>query len=194
MFPTRSSLTSSGFTPDRSTAALPSSTALFGPMQMSKRSLLLSTGRGSSACWNESQPIRPGGGKPSGVTIISAMTTYTQPGRLSRPKRRRLSSKCAYQQKSDGTRRRAPWAFLPQTTISPKATLTFLACYKSRPPVFERSGAKFKSIVSSRSALSQSLGGSAGPQIDHKSGWSTDWYVRRSAARSRSCRPNSCIG
>ena len=50
------------------------------PMQMSKRSLLLSTGRGSSACWNESQPIRPGGGKPSGVTIISAMTTYTQAG------------------------------------------------------------------------------------------------------------------
>jgi hypothetical protein len=28
-------------------------------------------------------PFRPGGGKPSGVTI-SAMTTYTQSGRLSR--------------------------------------------------------------------------------------------------------------
>src|ERR1700738_4889562 len=47
------------------------------------------------------------------------------------------------------------------------------------------SGARFKSLVSSRSALSQSLQGSAGPQIDHKSWWSLDLYVRRSAARSR---------
>jgi multiple sugar transport system ATP-binding protein len=37
------------------------------------------------------------------------------------------------------------------------------------------------------------LDGSTGPQIDHKSWWSTDWYVRRSAERSRLCRPNSCI-
>jgi hypothetical protein len=54
-------------------------------------------------------------------------------------------------------------------------------------------GAKFNSPVFSRSALSQSLEGSAGPLIDHKSWWSTDSYVRQSAARSRSCRPNSCI-
>ena len=52
---------------------------------------------------------------------------------------------------------------------------------------------KFKSLVSSRSALSRSLEGSTGPRIDHKSWWSTGSYVRRSAARSRWCRPNSCI-
>ena len=70
----------------------------------------------------------------------------------------------------------------------------YLVCeFTTCPPVLERPGAKFKSLVSSRSALSQSLQGSAGPQIDHKSGWSTDWYGRRSAARSRLCRPNSCI-
>jgi hypothetical protein len=52
---------------------------------------------------------------------------------------------------------------------------------------------KFKSLVSCRSALFQSLEGLTGPLIDHKSWWSPDWYVRRSAARSRLCRPNSCI-
>ena len=52
---------------------------------------------------------------------------------------------------------------------------------------------EFKSPVSSRSALSQSLEGSANPQIDHKSWWSPDLCVRRSVARSRLCRPNSCI-
>jgi hypothetical protein len=34
---------------------------------------------------------------------------------------------------------------------------------------------------------SQPLEGSAGLRIDHKSWWLTDWYVRRSAARSRWC-------
>jgi hypothetical protein len=53
--------------------------------------------------------------------------------------------------------------------------------------------AKFKSRVSYRSALSQSLEGSAGPLIDHKSWWLTGLYARRSAERSRLCRPNSCI-
>jgi hypothetical protein len=55
------------------------------------------------------------------------------------------------------------------------------------------SGREFKSLVSCRSALSQSLRRSVGPQIDHKSWWSTDWYVRRFAARSRLYRQNSCI-
>jgi hypothetical protein len=67
-----------------------------------------------------------------------------------------------------------------------------IATFWGQCSVKKGSGAKFKSPVSSRSALSQSLEGSVGPQIDHKSWWSTDWYVRRSAARSRWCRPNSC--
>jgi hypothetical protein len=46
---------------------------------------------------------------------------------------------------------------------------------------------KLKSRVSFRSALSQSFEGLAGSQIDHKFWWSTNWYVRRSAARSRLC-------
>jgi hypothetical protein len=48
-------------------------------------------------------------------------------------------------------------------------------------------------LVFSRSELSLSLQGSTGLRIDHKSWWSPDSYVRQSAARSRWCRPNSCI-
>src|SRR6202023_3446098 len=69
----------------------------------------------------------------------------------------------------------------------PVATVLLL-CWVTVPPM---SFTAVMSIVSSQSALSQSLEGSAGLQIDHKSWWSTDSYVQRSAERFRLCRPNS---
>src|SRR5271166_2708731 len=69
----------------------------------------------------------------------------------------------------------------------------YIAGIKADLLYWKVSGVKFKSLVSSRSALSQSLQGSSGPPIDHKSWWLTDSYVRRSSVRSRLCPPNSCI-
>ena len=72
--------------------------------------------------------------------------------------------------------------------------VTHHVCPLPYPQLVGKAGArKSKSLVSSQSALAQSPQGSAGPQIDHKSWWSTDSCVRRSAARSRLSRPNSCI-